>query len=157
MTELNRRRGMYFEEFEVGQRIATPARTVTEADIVNFAGLSGDFNALHTDAVFGQGTAFGQRVAHGLLGMAIVSGLAGRTGIIEGTALAFREINEWKFSQPVFIGDTIHAELEIREVRPMARLNGGAVVLGVEVINQAGTKVMGGAWTVLMQSRPVEG
>ena len=115
---------MYYEEFEVGQQVKTAARTITESDIVSFAGLSGDYNAIHTDAEFSRGTPFGQRVAHGLLCLSIASGLAMRTGILEGTVLAFREINEWKFSKPIFIGDTIHVLLNVTETKPMARLGG---------------------------------
>ena len=81
------RRGMYFEEFEVDRRIISHGRTITEADVVNFAGLSGDYNSIHTDAVFADQTPYRQRVAHGMLGMSIASGLADRTGMIEGTAL----------------------------------------------------------------------
>jgi len=87
-------RGLYFEEFSVGMSIVSPGRTITESDIVAFAGLSGDFNQIHTDAEYSQTTPFGQRVAHGLLGLSIASGLAVRTGVIEGTVLAWREINE---------------------------------------------------------------
>ena len=84
-------RGMYFEEFEIGSEVFSPGRTISEADIVNFAGLSGDYNQLHTDAEFAKGTPFGKRIAHGLLVLSIASGLAARLGFIEGTALAFRE------------------------------------------------------------------
>jgi 3-hydroxybutyryl-CoA dehydratase len=148
------RRGMYFEEFEVGQRVISPGRTVTEADIAAFAGLSGDFNSIHTDAVYAQGSAFGQRVAHGLLGLAIASGLAVRTGIMEGTVIAFREIDEWKFSRPIHIGDTIHVELEVEQVKPMPRLGGGSLLLRVDVKNQADESTMRGKWSVLVQSKP---
>ncbi len=120
--------GMYFEEFEVGQRITSPGRTITEADVVAFAGISGDFNSIHTDAEYAKDGAFGQRVAHGLLVISIVSGLAVRTGIMEGTVIAFREIKNWKFSQPVFIGDTIHIIMEVKEKKAMPRLGGGSVL-----------------------------
>jgi len=152
-TDLSRR-GMYFEEFEVGQQIVTAGRTITESDIVAFAGLSGDYNQIHTDAEFSKNTAFGQRVAHGLLGLAIASGLAMRTGVLEGTVLAFREINEWKFSKPVFAGDTIHVVLEIRETKPLPRLGGGAIVIALDVKNQRSETVMKGTWTALIASRP---
>ncbi|MEJ5240255.1 MAG: MaoC/PaaZ C-terminal domain-containing protein [Anaerolineales bacterium] len=150
------RRGMYFEEFEVGQRIVSVGRTVTESDVVTFAGLSGDYNQIHTDAEFSRGTPFGERIAHGLLGLSIASGLAMRTGVLEGTVLAFREINEWKFVKPIRIGDTIHAELEVVETKAMPRIGGGMVVIAVEVINQQGEVAMRGRWTVLVQSRPQE-
>ena len=148
------RRGLYFEEFQVGQQVTTPARTITEADIVAFAGLSGDHNSIHTDAAYAAGTPFGQRVAHGLLITSIVSGLANRTGVLEGTVLAFREILDWKFSKPVFIGDTIHGVLTVQETKTLPRLGGGAITLSVEVRNQAGEPCIHGRWVVLMQGRP---
>jgi acyl dehydratase len=148
------RRGLYFEEFEIGHSIASPGRTITEADIVNFAGVSGDFTSIHTDAEYTKQTPFGQRVAHGLLGLALISGLASRTGVLEGTVLAFREIKEWKFSLPMFIGDTIHVEMEVVEKKPMPRLGGGAVVLMIRVKNQNDKIVMKGRWSVLFQSKP---
>lgn len=147
-------RGMYFEEFQVGQRILSPGRTVTEADIVNFAGLSGDFNPIHTDAQYSQNSAFGQRVAHGLLGLSIASGLAVQTGVLLGTVIAFREISEWKFVKPVFIGDTIHVEMDVIETKEMRRLGGGAVVIGIDVKNQQAETVMKGQWKVLVASSP---
>lgn len=148
--------GMFFEEFEVGQRITSPGRTITEADVVTFAGLSGDSNAIHTDAEFAKGTAFGQRVAHGLLGVSIVSGLAMRTGIMEGTVIAFREIKDWKFSLPVFIGDTIHVIMEVKEKKAMPRLGGGSILLSLDVHNQDDQTVMKGIWTVLVRSQATE-
>lgn len=146
-------KGLFFEEFHSGQKIVSPGRTVTEADIVNFAGISGDYNLIHTDAAYSQAGPFGQRVAHGLLCLAIASGLANRTGIIEGTVIAFREIGEWKFVKPVFIGDTIHVEIEVLETKEMRRLGGGAVILGVNVVNQRGETVMKGSWRVLVASK----
>ncbi|MBF8282980.1 MAG: hypothetical protein HW378_1895 [Anaerolineales bacterium] len=147
-------RGMYFEEFAVGQKITTVSRTVTETDVVTFAGLSGDFNQIHTDAEYAKGTPFGQRIAHGICVLSIASGLATLTGIMESTVLAFREIAEWKFSKPVFFGDTIHAEMEVIETKAFPRLGGGAVVIKVDVKNQKDETVQSGKWNVLMMSRP---
>ena len=147
-------RGLYFEELEVGVQITTVGRTITETDIVNFAGLSGDYNQIHTDAEYSKNTPFGQRVAHGLLVLAIANALAVRTGFIEGTVLAFREIKEWKFARPVFIGDTVHAELDVVETKALPRLGGGAVTMEVRVKNQSGDIVMKGAWVALVASRP---
>jgi 3-hydroxybutyryl-CoA dehydratase len=149
-----RNRGLYFEEFESGQIITSVGRTVTESDIVTFAGLSGDFNQIHTDAAFSKETPFGQRVAHGLLVLSIASGLAMRTGVLEGTVLAFREINDWKFVKPVYIGDTVFVELEIVEKKPLPRIGGGAIKIDLDVKNQSGSTVMKGAWTVLVASQP---
>ncbi len=147
-------RGMYFEEFEIGQKVVSTPRTVTEADVVAFAGLSGDYNQIHTDAAYAATTPFGQRIAHGLCVMAIISGLITRTGVMEGTVLAFREITEWKFSKPVFFGDTVHAELEVIETRAIPRLGGGSVTIKIGVVNQNGEVCQTGKWSVLMLSRP---
>ncbi len=146
--------GLYYEEFQIGQRITTVGRTITESDIVTFAGLSGDYNQLHTNAEYGRKTSFGQRIAHGLLGLSITSGLALRTGILEGTVIAFREINGWKFTKPIFIGDTIHAELLVTETKPYPRLNGGSVTIDFDVRNQKDETVMKGTWTVIVASKP---
>ncbi|NPA93228.1 MAG: dehydratase [Chloroflexi bacterium] len=145
---------MYFEDFEIGQQIVTAGRTITEADIVAFAGLSGDYNQLHTDAEFAKQTAFGQRIAHGLLVTSIASGLAAQTGILEGTTIAFREIRDWKFAKPVFIGDTIHVVLEVIATKAMRRLGGGVVDIKVDIRNQHDETVIRGVWSVIMASRP---
>ncbi|MFZ0531652.1 MAG: MaoC/PaaZ C-terminal domain-containing protein [Anaerolineales bacterium] len=154
MGKISSQRGMWFEEFEVGQQIITSGRTITENDIVSFAGLSGDYNQIHTNAEFAGETPFGQRIAHGLLGLSIASGLAMRTGILEGTVIAFREINNWKFSNPVFIGDTIYAELNIIETKPIPRLGGGSLIIEIVVINQRDEITMKGTWTALVASEP---
>jgi 3-hydroxybutyryl-CoA dehydratase len=147
-------RGMFFEEFEVGHRINTASRTVTETDIVLFAGLSGDFNQIHIDAEYSKTTPFGARVAHGLLGLSIASGLVVQTGFMEGTIMAFREVNEWKFIKPIFIGDTIHVETEVKEVKAIPRIGGGSIVIVLDVKNQSGDTVMKGSWTALITGRP---
>ena len=147
-------RGMYFEEFEVGQKMISPGRTITESDVVGFAGLSGDFNRIHTDKQYAEKTPFGARVAHGLLGLSIASGLALRTGVLEGTVMAFREITRWKFTKPVYLGDTIHVEMEIIETKAMKRLGGGSVILQMDVKNQEGVTVMKGNWNTLVISKP---
>lgn len=147
-------RGQYFEEFEVGQKVTTVGRTVSESDIFQFAGLSGDYNQIHTDADFSKDAPFGQRVAHGLLGLAIASGLIMRTGVLEGTVIAFREINNWKFITPIFIGDTIHVETEVTEAKALPRIGGGSVVIKLDVKKQSGETVMKGTWTALVMSKP---
>ena len=146
-------RGLYFEEFQVGQHITTAGRTVAESDIFSFAGISGDFNQIHTDAEFSKESPFGQRVAHGLLGLSIASGLAMRTGVLEGTVIAFREINNWKFIIPIFIGDTIHVEMEVTDTKALPRIGGGAVNITLDVKKQSGETVMKGSWTVLVMTK----
>ena len=147
-------RGMWFEEFKVGQQIISPGRTITENDIVSFAGISGDYNQIHTNAEFAKKTPFGQRVAHGLLGLSIASGLAMRTGVLEGTVIAFREINNWKFTNPVFIGDTIQVTLNIIETKAIPRLGGGSIIIEIVVKNQRDEVTMKGTWTALVANKP---
>ena len=147
-------RGMFFDQFLPGQKIISVGRTITESDIVSFAGLSGDYNQIHVDAEFSKGTPFGQRVAHGLLGLSIASGLAVQTGVMEGTIVAFREITDWKFIKPIFIGDTIHVEMEVVETKEFRRIGAGAVIISMVVINQNGDSVMKGTWNTLIALRP---
>lgn len=145
--------GWYFEDFEVGMTLRTRGRTITESDITNFAGVTGDYNPLHTSETYAKTTQFGQRIAHGMLAMSFAVGQAYQLGFLEQTILAFREL-EMKFSQPVFIGDTLHVELEVKETKDMARLGGGNVVMGVKIVNQDGKTVQKGSWTMLMASKP---
>lgn len=144
-------RGMYFEDFELGLEIQTAARTITETDIVNFAGLSGDYNFIHTDAEGSKNTPFGQRVAHGMLVASIASGLAVQHGFIDGTTLAFRELT-WKFTKPVMIGDTIQVGVKVIEIKEMAKLGGGLVTFEARVINQRDEVVHKGEWRMLIKS-----
>ena len=146
--------GLYFEEFSVGQKFNTVGRTISEADIFNFAGLTGDFNQIHTDAAFAAKTQFGQRIAHGLLGLSLATGLVMRTGLLEGTVLAFREINEWKFAKPFYIGDTIYAELTVTETKALPRIGGGALIASIVVKNQNDDICQRGSLNLLVLSKP---
>lgn len=136
----------------MGQTVVTAGRTITEGDIVRFAGLSGDFNQIHTDAAYASQGMFGERIAHGLLVLSVASGLAVQTGIIEGTVLAFREL-EWKFSRPVMIGDTVRAHIEVEDTKALPRLGGGNVVMKVNVLNQKDEIVHRGRWIMLVKSK----
>ena len=153
MAEIAIQRGLYFEDFNVGDTVTSAARTITEADIVSFAALSGDWNAIHVDAEFAKSGMFGERIAHGLLGLSIASGLAARLGFIEDTVIAFMGL-DWKFRAPIKIGDTIHMQAQIAEKKPMPRLGGGLVTLNVEVLNQRGETTQKGTWTMLMKLKP---
>jgi 3-hydroxybutyryl-CoA dehydratase len=153
MSDRSEPRGRYFEEFEIGDAVETSARTVTESDVVSFAGLSGDYNQLHTDAEYAKDTMFGERIAHGLLGLSIVSGLSSQLGFAEGTVEAFMSL-EWKFRNPIKFGDTIRARLEVKRKKEMARLGGGFVVFDVVVLNQRDETVQKGSWTLLIRSAP---
>ncbi len=156
MTEkrtLSAQQGTYFEELEVGQSITSMGRTVTESDVMTFAGLTGDFTQLHTDAVYAANHMFGQRIAHGLLGLSIAVGLSIRMGFLNETILAFREISEWKFSLPIYLGDTIPMRATVSETRPVKRMGGGLVTLEVEILNQDEKIVQHGKWVALVKSK----
>ncbi|TAH52287.1 MAG: dehydratase [Chloroflexota bacterium] len=144
-------RGKYFEEFQVGQEIISPARTITEADIVNFAALTWDTNPMHTDAEFGKTTMFGERIAHGMLGLSYAIGLVWQLGVLEGTVIAFREL-EMKFKGPLKIGDTMHVAAKVRETKPI-RSAGGIVVIELRVLNQRDETLYQGSMTVLVKGR----
>lgn len=146
--------GLYFEEFTVGQSVTTTGRTISEDAIFSFAGLTGDYNQIHTDAAFASKTQFGQRIAHGLLGMSISVGLIMQTGLLDGTVLAFREIQEWKFVKPFFIGDTVHAVLTIAETKALSRIGGGSLIAVVEACNQNNEVCQKGTLNLLVLSKP---
>ena len=146
--------GLYFEVFSVGQKVETVGRTLSEGDIISFAGLTGDYNQIHTDVEFSKKTPFGQRVAHGLLGLSMAVGLIWRTGLLEGTVLAFREVSEWKFVKPFFIGDTIHVEMTVTETKALPRIGGGAVIAAIVAKNQNDEICQRGSLNLLMLSKP---
>ena len=148
--------GKYFEEFVVGEKVVTEKHTMTEDDIMTFAKLSGDDNRIHTDPEFSKTTPFGKQIAHGLLGLSIASGLSWQTGLMDGTVIAFREVREWKFVKPVFIGDTIYTELETVETKALPRIGGGSVTITLEVKNQNDEVCHRGTWVVLIMSKPKE-
>jgi len=143
---------MYYEDYHVGQEFVTKSRTVTEADVVNFAALSWDTNALHTDAEFAKKTPFGERIAHGMLGMVIHSGLSQMLGIMEGTLVAFLGMT-WSFQLPIKIGDTVHVVQRVKEMRETSKADRGLVTFEKELINQRGEIVQRGTTTVLLARR----
>ncbi len=152
MTDGYRPRGMYFEEFTEGTQVVSQGRTITETDIVNFAGVSGDYNAIHTDAEFSKATPFGERIAHGLLVLSVATGLGMQLGFLDGTAIAFISL-EWKFKAPVKIGDTVHLVAQVKQTKAMKALGGGFVTFDARVLNQRDEVVQEGTWTVLVKSK----
>jgi acyl dehydratase len=144
---------LYFEDVEVGFRFETPRRTVTEADLVAFSGVSGDFNPLHTDAVFAAGSIYGERIAHGALVLALVTGLRQRTGLFEGTLMGFLEIRNWRFAAPVRIGDTIRAVNEVTELRETSKPDRGIMAQRVDVLDQHDAVVQTGEFVLMLRRR----
>lgn len=145
--------GLYFEDIEVGREVTTPARTVTEADIVHFAGLSGDFNPIHTDAELTRNTPFGQRIAHGLLGLSMASGLSSRKpGGEQHRIVAFLGLT-WDFRKPIFIGDTIRVREIVAGKRETSKPGLGVVTYDMKVVNQRDEVCQEGQWNIMYQSR----
>lgn len=144
----------YFEDFEVGQVLRTQGRTITEADIVSFAGWSWDTNPVHTDAQRSAGGRFGQPIAHGVLGLSVALGLASRLGVFERCSIALLGIDGWTFTHPVLVGDTVTCTIRITGVR--ATSNGSAGVLDREFVltNQDGTVVQQGSIGLMVARRP---
>ena len=145
--------GNYYEDFEVGQEYVTPARTIGEYDVAAFAGLSGDFNPVHTDREFAESTSFGRPLAHGALGLSVATGLIARTGLFDGTAIAFLGIDGWRFSKPIFFGDTIHVEFTISAMRETSNPQGGILTRAVRIVNQHKEVVQSGDMTLMVRRR----
>ena len=143
---------VYFEDIPVGEEYTSPGRTVTEADVVIFAGLSGDYNVLHTDAEHMKVSQFGERIAHGLLGLSIQQGLLDRvvTTQVTGPLAAIK----WKFKGPIKIGDTIHVEAHVTAKRDGEQPRWGVVSVARRVINQRGEVVQEGETDHLVGRRP---
>lgn len=145
-------RGKYFQEFEIGQEIESPGRTITEGDIVNFAALTGDWTQLHTDIEYAQANMFGERIAHGLLGLSVGVAQLVSLGFVEGTVIAFMGL-EWKFKAPIKIGDTIHSIVRIKQKKEMKAAGGGIVVMEARVLNQRNETTQQGELTMLVKAR----
>jgi acyl dehydratase len=147
-----RRTGYRYADLHVGMTFRSPGRTITDADLVGFAGLTGDFSELHTSDVYAKNSQFGRRVAHGLLGLAYAHGLMwARTGELRETAVAFLGINEWKFLEPIFVGDTIFVNYRISELRDSkSRPTQAIAVFDVSVVNQNNRTVQRGSKALLV-------
>lgn len=143
-------RGLMFDQFNVGDVFETQGRTVTEADTVNFAGISGDYNPLHTDEEFGKATPMGGRIAHGVLAVAISTGQANQLGIFEGTTIALMSQSA-RYLAPVRFGDTIHLELKVAEKKESSKPDRGTITFEANVVNQLGKTVIEGQWVCLIK------
>lgn len=144
----------WFDDFAVGERFRTQARTVTEADGSTWSGLTGDFHPLHVDAEAAAASGlFGGRFPAGLLAVAIASGLKERLGLFHGTALAVRE-QTVRYYRPVLFGDTIHVEMTVSELIPKPEKGGGLLTLDYSILKLDGTQCATGQLVLLVSSRP---
>lgn len=146
---------LYLDDLHAGQTFVTPGRTITEADVVSFAAWTNDNNEVHTNAEYAKGTRYGQRIVHGMLGASLCLGLIARTGVFEGSAVALLGIDEWKFTAPVFIGDTLTLTVEILSTRPTSSGEYGIVERYLTLRNQQGETVQQGRMDVMVLAKPL--
>ncbi len=152
-----RRPGYIYADLHVGMAFRSPGRTITDADLMSFAGLTGDYSELHTSDVYARSSQFGRRVAHGMLGLAYAHGLMwARTGELRETAVAFLGISDWKFVGPIFVGDTIFVNYTIADLRDSKSKPTQAIAtFDVEVVNQDGAPLQRGRKVLLVSKVPL--
>jgi acyl dehydratase len=145
--------GLYFEDFERNEPVTSRGRTITESDVMTFAGLTGDFVELHTNEEYAKATKFGRRIAHGALVFSISIGLGTRMNFLDDTVLAFTGVDRLRFIAPVYFGDTIHIVKKV-----MSRMEAGAasglVVFETRVLNQRDELVLVYLDKILVKKRP---
>ena len=144
----------YFEDFEVGQVFRSQGRTITESDVVTFAGWSWDTNPLHTDAAYSGSQRFGRPIAHGLLGMSVAMGLAARLGVFESCSVALLGVDEWRFVRPILVGDTVTCEVAITGTRPTSGGATGVLAREFSLFNQDDEVVQRGSIGLLVLRHP---
>jgi acyl dehydratase len=139
----------YFEDFREGDQQMTPGRTITESDVMRFAGLSGDFNPAHTDYEYAKAGPFGAPIAHGLLSLIVAAGLVDRGGDLDGSAVALLGV-DWRFKLPVMFGDTIRVRTTVASKRLTSKGDRGVLIRKVEVLNQRDSVVQEGSFTTMV-------
>lgn len=145
--------GWYLEDFEIGTTYRSAARTVTETDVVNFAGLSGDFNPLHMDEEYARNESiFGKRIAHGMLGAVFMTGMSNQMGMFAGTTIAFLELTI-RYVAPLEIGSTVHLEFTPTEIRHSSKPGRGILVLDANLADQSGKTITACKWNLMMKAR----
>ena len=145
--------GKCIEDFEVGEVAVSPGRTITETDVVTFSWVSGDTNPMHTDAESAARSPIGQRIAHGALGLSVVTGLSARLGQLDGTAVAALGIDEWRFEAPILLGDTVTLTTTVVEARTTSKPDRGVLVRRMELFNQHGVRTQHGLMTTMVLTR----
>jgi acyl dehydratase len=153
MKVVSKPRGMFFEDFVIGDVIETPRRTITSTDIVNFACLSGDFNGVHADFEYCKTTPFGEPVAHAPLVYAVMGGLQYASGVNDGTLIAVLGIDQWRMLKPVKHGDTLHMRSTVEGKRESSKPDRGIVTLKREFVNQHNETVQSMTATFMYRRR----
>lgn len=141
---------LYLEDLEEGSSWKSPARTITETDIVSFAGMTGDYDPLHVDHEFASQTPYGKPIAHGLLGLSLMAGLSSSCPRMRTLALV--KVDDWQFLKPVYVGDTVHVVTEVESITPRGRRSGEVIWLR-KLVNQRGECVQSGKIVTLVSSQ----
>jgi acyl dehydratase len=144
----------YFEDFSTGQVFVSQARTLTETDVVTFAGWSWDTNPVHTDAESARGGRFGERIAHGVLGLSVAMGLVSRLGVFEACSIALLGIDGWRFRRPLRIGDTVRCRVEILDTRLTSRGDAGILRRRLTLLDQDDEVLQDGEVGLMVHLRP---
>jgi len=147
---------LYFEDFHRGQVFDSTGRTITETDLTMFSMLSGDWNPIHADAEFAKTTRFGQRVVHGALGIALATGMLHQLGVFDKSAVAMMSLQNWTFTAPIFVGQTLRLRMEILETEPGASQRVGRVNRRLQLIDQTGAVIQDGTTDVLVLKRAAQ-
>ncbi|MHC8944009.1 MaoC/PaaZ C-terminal domain-containing protein [Advenella incenata] len=145
--------GYYFEDFNEGQTFVSGGRTITETDLTMFSMISGDWNPIHADMEFAKSTRFGQRVVHGVLGMAVSTGMMHEMGIFHDSVIAMLGYRDWHFIGPLLVNDTIHLKLTILSTELGKSGNSGKIARRFQLINQRDEVVQDGQSDVLVLTR----
>lgn len=145
--------GLFYEDLIIGQTFLSQGRTITETDLTMFSMISGDWNPVHADAEFAKETSFGQRLVHGVFGIAVLTGLMDQAGWFRESAIAMLDIEHWAFKRPLLIGDTVRCRLEITGVRLTSRGDAGRVGRRFTLINQSGEVAQTGEIGMLVRRR----
>jgi len=146
---------LFFDDVTVGQEWESPGRTVTETDIINFAGISGDFNPIHVDHAFAATTMYRRPIAHGLLVWSMSSGLTLYCPPMR--TLAFMSIRDWQFKEPVFAGDTIRVRVKVLAKEQRGRGRRGVITWQRQIVNQDGKILQEGVTLTLVEGRAAAG
>jgi acyl dehydratase len=149
-----RPRGKHFEDFELGEELVSPARTITSTDIVNFACLTGDFNEVHTNWEYCKTTPFGEPIAHGPLIYGIMGGLQYASGINDGTMIGLLGIDQWRMLAPVKHGDTIRLVSKVVEKKETSKPDRGVISFQRQCVKHDGTVVQEMKATLMYKRRP---
>jgi len=144
---------LFYEDFQEGDSCVTQGRTITEADVYIFAGLTGDFSQIHVDKKYSESGDFGERIVPGLYAMSLAEGLKTLTGLYKTTGVASLGYNEWRFKKPIFFGDTVYVNFIVEKKRETSNKDRGILFLRVRMFNQKDEVVQEGVHVLMVRRK----